>query len=370
VLPKCIKNPAPVKDFIRNTLEIKDIEGTSPKSKYMYEIKKPENDINIKRKEIRKDNIKGYDYFDYSDIVKNQFISNRHTNPLEPMYNITYEDEFIGIIDKSKPSPLYKLVYKNPLNLQNNDIKGTQVGSLNKYKNFSSVDRFLNNKDIQGTQVGSLNIGLKTSRCLNPLEPNYMHPGISDDIEYEKKLKFMQEKNHEEFLAQKEMNMAYINEMNKEKIIRPHLKEREGYDGEDIKNLDVKKSTKNISMKRPMSSNIISRNKVNNLNLNDNNISEIKKNPKMENLINKINDFEKRNKHEKEKIKENKENNNNYNNIDNINVNFDLNNNDINNDNNNNVNQDFVEKKKIKFLDKDIYNENFNKNYDILKEKA
>ena len=223
------------------------------------------------------------------------------------------------------------------------------MGSLNKYQKFSSVDRFLNNKDILGTQVGSLNTCLKTSRCINPLEPEYMHPGISEDIEYEKKLKLFQKKNHEEFLAQKERNMIYINEKNKEQIIRPQLKEREGYDGDDIKNLNLKKSSKNISMKRPMSSNIISRNRMNNLYL-DHNISEIKKNGKMENLINKINDFEKRTNNLKENNKEN------YNHNDNNNININ--------------NEDFKGKKKIKFLETEIYKENLNQNYEMLKEKA
>lgn len=406
VLPTCEYNPPPENKFIRNTLEVNDIEGTSPKTKYRYEIKKPENDINIQRKKIRKDNIKGYDYFDYSDIMKEKFISQRHTNPLEPIYNINYQNEFIGEIEKSKPSPLYKLVYKNPLNLQNSDIKGTQVGSLNKYENFIYQDRSMKINDIKGTQVGSLNKGIKSARCVNPVDPIYNNPGILEDKENEENLKNLQKKNYEDFLLQKEKEKVYIDEKHLGiKEIRPHLKDRDGYgdNSNDISNKKNKKPEhKDITMKRPMSSNVLnSRRMNNNMQLDNNNLNDQNnkiaknKNVKMENLINRINDFEKRNvtvntnpndRNLKENALDNANlnangdgiNNNNAENnnaamnlkeaINNINLNID----EKGNVDNNNFNfKEKKEKKKVKInLDTDIDREKFNRKCEMLKEQA
>ncbi len=165
--------------FIKDTLDTKDILGTSPKIYKIMQTRENYNNINIKKSPIIKNNMKNYNYMDYSDITKDKFKSNRHVNPLEPVYDIKYEKETIGYIAKSKPNPLYKVIYNNPMNnLKTDDIKGAQVGSKNKINRFTNqVTNSLIISDIPGACPGSLKKKIVTNRVTNPLWPEYEMPG-------------------------------------------------------------------------------------------------------------------------------------------------------------------------------------------------
>jgi hypothetical protein len=100
-------------------------------------------------------------------------------NILDPIYIFKKEGEeksnFYGIIKKSKPESKYPYYYKPSLNLKNDDIKGTNPGSINYIKKFTGKNFEINISDIEKTNAGSLKKGITTSRCLNPLVPDYQY---------------------------------------------------------------------------------------------------------------------------------------------------------------------------------------------------
>ena len=75
---------------------------------------------------------------DYRDVTKNEN-KYRNTNPLKPQYNWSYIDDkkILGPIDGNAPLVYGKYLYKNPFNLNNKDIEGSNTGSkypIYKYK--------------------------------------------------------------------------------------------------------------------------------------------------------------------------------------------------------------------------------------------
>lgn len=170
--------------FIRDTLNTRDIEGAYPKKCATWQMRKNENNFNIKKSPIRKDNMSNYNYLDYADIHKQKFITGRNVNPLDPIYDVKFNNEPIGQIEKSKPKELYSIVYSDPKNLKTNDIGGAQIGTKNKINKFTN--RETNNlvvTDIAGTAVGSFKNHISTNRHLNPICPEYIMPGHSREGE-------------------------------------------------------------------------------------------------------------------------------------------------------------------------------------------
>ena len=95
---------------------------------------------------------------------------------MNPVYDVKYDNQNIGLIEKSKPNSLYNLIYRNPNNLKTDDISGAQAGTVNKINKFSSQNNLLIN-DIEGTASGSLKIYIVTNRITNPISPDYILPG-------------------------------------------------------------------------------------------------------------------------------------------------------------------------------------------------
>ena len=170
-LPSYIKaEPAKPRNFIRNQIDISDIEKTKPNKLYPMkmrafktydEIKGVHPNKPYERKEI-------HDSFNYSDlnIKKNKF---RNTNPLEPEYDNNYG----GFIKGTKPDlPYYHFSSKDTLNVE--DIHGAVAGSLNHYADFKydNKQRF-DTRDIEGAYADTKKHGIVTKRCTNPLQPNY-----------------------------------------------------------------------------------------------------------------------------------------------------------------------------------------------------
>ena len=147
--------------FLRNSLNIDDIKGSSPTQRYVRKIK--------------------YDNIDYSDIKKVKQGRNRNVNPLSPIYNWNYSINNIkynvGHIERNQPNPFSVFRYKMPFILNNDDIYGAKAGSKNRYQNFKGSNSCLNIGDIKGAIHGSLLRGINTKRCLNPLIPNYRYLG-------------------------------------------------------------------------------------------------------------------------------------------------------------------------------------------------
>ena len=169
--------------FIRDTLNIDDIEGTKPKKFCNIFLRNTLNKDDIKetfpkQRYVRKDK---YNNIDYSDIKKIKHGRNKAVNPLNPFYNWNYSINNVkyrvGPIDKNEPHPFSVYKYKTPFNNNNDDIEGSKAGTKNRYKNFKGSNSCLNIGDIKGAIHGSLLKGISTKRCLNPLIPNYRYLG-------------------------------------------------------------------------------------------------------------------------------------------------------------------------------------------------
>ncbi len=203
-LPKVEDYPPEENKFIRDNIDIRDIEGTRPRKYFQWKTREtfPLDNFGIegsktKKKYVRK-NLGGmkYDNIDYSDLTRDIFRTKRNTNPLDPVYyfkennkndknnksdNIIKEGVYqYGFIEKSKPQTLYPYFYKPGLNLKTDDIKGTNIGSKNYINKYSGKNFELTTSDIIGCNTGSLKKGIVTNRCINPLVPNYQYIGAKE----------------------------------------------------------------------------------------------------------------------------------------------------------------------------------------------
>ena len=185
-LPKSPDYPPYEPKFIRDNIDVKDIEGAKPK-KIMSN--------NILRESLKNDDVKDswpkrpyvrktkYEFMDYRDVTNTEFQTKRNTNPLNPFYTMNFVDGTkvkFGPIEKNRPLVGSKYMYKVPLNLKLDDIEGTNIGSKNKYKKFKGNNSCYDVTDIVGTQTGSLLKGISTKRNTNPLWPKYKYLGAEE----------------------------------------------------------------------------------------------------------------------------------------------------------------------------------------------
>ena len=176
--------------FIRDAMDVKDIKGSQPK--------KIGNDKNLFKEPIKKDIIKDswprkpylrkskYEYMDYRDVT-NICAKHRNTNPLRPIYNWKYVDnsKCFGPIDGNSPLVYSNYLYKNPFNLTNKDIEGSNTGSKNRYTKFHGTNYSYNTSDIIGAQENTIARGIITNRHLNPLCPKYNYLGQREIANFE-----------------------------------------------------------------------------------------------------------------------------------------------------------------------------------------
>ena len=183
-LAKVEELPNEIPRFIRDSIDIKDIDGAKPKKYFKWQTREtfPADNHGIdgskpKKKYVRQTK---YNNIDYSDLTRDIFKTKRHTNPLDPVYELKYkngESYTYGLIEKSKPQTNYPYSYPDPFALRVNDIMGAQAGSKNRINKFTGNNYELTTKDIRGCSAGSLKKGITTQRCTNPLVPKYQMPG-------------------------------------------------------------------------------------------------------------------------------------------------------------------------------------------------
>ena len=189
-LSKLEDYPLEIPKFIKDSMDISDIQGASPSKKNFIKIKDNTEKTNIEgsktkipyyRRNLGK--IK-YHYLDYSDLNSYIFKTKRHINALDPIYIFKNKDknEFYhyGHIEKSKPQVQYPFYYKPPLNLKLDDIKGSNPGSKNYINKFNGKNYEMYNGDIEKSGAGSLKKGITTKRCINPLMPKYQYLGETE----------------------------------------------------------------------------------------------------------------------------------------------------------------------------------------------
>lgn len=192
--------------FIRDSINITDIDGTKPEIYYKWRTRDAitVNDIEgAQPKPFAQ--LKKQDFMDPRDINRGEIkVYNRITNPLMPEYVCRDQNGEIGMIGPVEGSiPKKTINFKNSVHtrhLDNRDIEGSTsdtvgLGVLGT-KNRNFVKKIVDSSDIEGAQSGSLKKGITTIRITNPLEPKYVWktedtppPEVVKKIE-EKDLKF------------------------------------------------------------------------------------------------------------------------------------------------------------------------------------
>ena len=171
--------------FIRDSMKISDIAGTSPRffhDKTLHETNKVNDIIGASPGRVKYLN-KNYDTLNYRDVSHYIFQSKRVGNPLTPIYSLKFGDGEtiqVGPIERNKPEPYNPFVNKPVKNLITDDIDGCRVGSKNKYSFYNGSNLSLATGDIKGATAGTKTRGLVTKRVTNPLEPHYLVPGFSE----------------------------------------------------------------------------------------------------------------------------------------------------------------------------------------------
>ena len=182
-LAKCPECPPYEPKFIRDNIDVKDIEGAKPKKIISHkQLRNSLKNDDVKDSWPKKPYIRKtkYEFMDYRDVTNTEFQSNRNSNPLNPFYTMNFVDGSkikFGPIEKNRPLVGSQYLYKVPLNLKVDDIEGSNIGSKNKYKKFNSNNFYYNVNDIKGAQTGTLLKGMFTKRRTNPLWPKYKYLG-------------------------------------------------------------------------------------------------------------------------------------------------------------------------------------------------
>jgi len=135
-LPSCpLPTPVPPPKFIRDQMDISDIEKTKPNKLYPMKMRPMKTYDEIEGNHPKKPYERKvfYDSFKYDDVNKKKK-KYRNTNPLDP----EYDKQYGGYIEGSKPClPFYNFNIDNSKNsLSNDDIYGSLPGSKNYYSNY------------------------------------------------------------------------------------------------------------------------------------------------------------------------------------------------------------------------------------------
>ena len=185
-LPKSPEYPPYEPKFIRDSINVSDIEGAKPRKIVSQ---------NVLRETLKNDDVKDswprkpyvrrtkYEFMDYRDVTNTDFQTKRSTNPLDPFYKMNFVDGSnvkFGPIEGNKPLVGSKYMYKTPFNLKVDDIEGSNIGSKNKYKKFMGKNFCYDISDILGSKSGSLLKGISTKRMTNPLRPKYQYLGAEE----------------------------------------------------------------------------------------------------------------------------------------------------------------------------------------------
>jgi hypothetical protein len=96
-LPKVECLDPPVPKFIRDNIQINDIQGSFPKKYYKWETRKGFFNMDVegsapKKRKERSSNTK-YDYINYNDVTRDKFKTRRCVNPLDPVYEVKYKNK-------------------------------------------------------------------------------------------------------------------------------------------------------------------------------------------------------------------------------------------------------------------------------------
>ena len=201
-----VRFPPEVPKFLRDTLNVRDIEGATPKQNKIRYVETEHNymdvyrrnrddDILLDHKKLYKGNInKLHNSLDFKDVYTNPPFSNRHTNPLEPKYKYDYKmteinkngnnkiDSLVyGEIEGNRPVVFSK--YNNVRygkGMKTQDIPGAQPSTKASYQKFEIKYKHplkYSAEDIVGAHSDTLLKSMVTKRNTNPLDPQYQMLG-------------------------------------------------------------------------------------------------------------------------------------------------------------------------------------------------
>ncbi len=194
-LPKTEDYPPEIPRFIRDHINVNDIEGAQPTKKISLDVKSdPLKSDDIKDSWPRKPYIRkrgDYQYIDYRDVYKDDYLhkimepsdKSKIRNPLDPIYYLGFingDKETHGPIEGNKPSVFSKYHIEPGFNLRNDDILGSNPGSKNFINKFNGMNFIYTNKDIPGSEASTLQKGIVTKRKVNPLRPKYNYLGAEE----------------------------------------------------------------------------------------------------------------------------------------------------------------------------------------------
>jgi hypothetical protein len=174
--------------FIRDNIDIKDIEGSRP-NPYMK--------FSVERKTLFVDDIDGArpkkewipegkpSTLNVKDInAFLEFHTTRNVNPLSPRYMVQDENNnkfLYGDVDnkghrRHPIDPHREISY----DLRTTDVFGAQADTSTAHLRRLSPRRNNLTEDIQGAQAATLHKGITTGRNVNPIVPKYQNPGHSE----------------------------------------------------------------------------------------------------------------------------------------------------------------------------------------------
>eukprot|EP00948_MAST-09A_sp_MAST-9A-sp1_P001481 g1481.t1 len=169
--------------YIRNSLDVSDIEGTRPRENKAHRSKKGESEnFGLRVDDIdgasagwkpvnKRPTSNGKNYAKYAPEESSFTASKRITNPLDPTYHLHNRD-----IELEKHRNTFRKS-KERVNstLNTTDIKGAQADSIKTLhvKERSQYRTINQTADIKGAQANTLNRGLRTNRQTNPMTREY-----------------------------------------------------------------------------------------------------------------------------------------------------------------------------------------------------
>jgi len=188
-LPEVEVRVATPPKFIRDNINIKDIDGARPNPYTKYNIQRKTNNVtDIDGARPKKEwlpqgkqstlDVRDINYFW-------EFHTKRHTDPLSPRYKVVNEENQLveyGQLDNKVMVRHPKEVNKvTSTDLKTVDIEGAQAGTSTQHVNkLETRDTFMKTKDIPGAQTATLRKGMSTTRHLDPLWPAYKFPGHTE----------------------------------------------------------------------------------------------------------------------------------------------------------------------------------------------
>jgi len=190
-LPEVEVRVATPPKFVRDNIDIKDIEGAKPNPYTRYNINRKTNNVeDIDGAKPKKEwlpqgkqsslNVKDINYFW-------EFHTKRQTDPLSPRYKVVDQENNLveyGKLDNKvavrHPKEVNKVV---SFDLKTDDINGAQASTSTQHvTKLQTRDTLIKTEDIPGAQTGTLKKGIETKRQLDPLWPSYKVPGHTEPL--------------------------------------------------------------------------------------------------------------------------------------------------------------------------------------------